>query len=1184
MKTIFIKVKIITVFILLIVSQFFGMIILGSDLFIGGRSKTVIKSGIINTDDMQLSASNNFLASTKKRAEEFNKEFVKRIENIDIDISNVQSKIKNSAEKSLELLNKKLSILNSRKQTISSIQELWRIMVELLEKQIVLLKASLEYKQTLKKPLNIIYEWKDFQDSQVKFSERIGQLNAEKRQKEIIKRQLSGEKETLLSLQKQLDIKNKEREKLSELYINGNDGLLDSSLIKLTSEIFEHELSLLKEQIEHSKLKIEKLDIEDKYKSDEIVLWQLKLDDEKELLSNMEKRLVLDYNDVEIAKAASRLETQSALHIKEKLNKERYELSLEKEKEIIKLEGVRKHLKDLNEKEKAEYIKKAVLKARIKKIDTHIKFLEKKIQHIDAQKSLADVTAKIKEGQALAIEVRYKLSDKKTNVQDFLTSFKTKRDIEIGELKKFKDYRQDAQDVVFDNKIRSESIKKKITKLKSKKIPLFKNKINVLKMILSNYIDAERMIIDINQTMQDYGTLCSDIISNQETVINNYDSIINDLETQLDTQNIWQRSSQSISITTLKSALQEAENVSKKFFWETPSRFSIAALFNGIKKNGKSILIFLLLLILIFFLLFFSIKLALKTSLPMLMETIELCKSRTKTLYLISLQAVLLFIYDNLSLILLISLLITNVVVDIGKLINYFSSIIISSYYKSFILLSLVPFLIYLSNCFVMQLKKLNKNLNFLFFTENFQNKFVTLLSCFFYAISVFLPLKYALVFYDKSATTQVCNVLSAGYSLFILLVFLLFFSKNSVLKVIPPYNSFFIWIKNIVDHGYYYIFFFVTILLILSNRYVGYLNLAWYLAFVVPASVIIFWFLFFAHNLTRKHSVFIFMHEDDIKNKFEHAKTYYGFFVIVTFLLFLFITIIALAKIWRVDLSPSDLWSLLAEKWVIQLDINNKLGFVQFMIWISYFMGGFLVSSLIHKFILTKLFDILRTEPGLQNTVSRVLHYFIISLSTILGFLTIHVLERFMLIIGSFLALGVGFAIRDVFADLIGGFLVLLERHIEIGNYIAIDNLRGTVHKIAARTTTIITSKNHSVVIPNRELTAKIVSNWGRGRFAVGFELNIFVHNDNLDPEFIKRVLSSILQSSSAILKLPPSIIRLESLQGDVLHFLVRPFISARRVKEQWEISSQIRFEILRVFKEKDIKLALPINLIKPE
>ncbi len=328
-------------------------------------------------------------------------------------------------------------------------------------------------------------------------------------------------------------------------------------------------------------------------------------------------------------------------------------------------------------------------------------------------------------------------------------------------------------------------------------------------------------------------------------------------------------------------------------------------------------------------------------------------------------------------------------------------------------------------------------------------------------------------------------------------------------------------------------------------------------------------------------------MKEDDeeMAGKFDYAKTYYGFFVIVTFVALLFGAFIIIARMWGFNYTPTDIWHLINQKWVLRLGEHRCLGFVQLFTVVFFIIGGFLTSSLLYRFVLNKIFDILRVEPGSQNTISKIFHYVIVSLSVVLGFIAIE-FEALLWYIGTLLAVGLGLALKDILADYVSGFFILIERPIEIGNYVRLDDnpeLQGTVHKIDARTTTIMNKLNHSLIISNKDILAKTIANWGKGRFAVGFEVHVTVdYRSNVDE--VRKTLQEVIQNNPVILRVPNIIIRLEDFEANALHFLCRAFISSRRVQEQWIIASQIREDIFKAFNAKNIIFGFPQTVLHVE
>ena len=213
---------------------------------------------------------------------------------------------------------------------------------------------------------------------------------------------------------------------------------------------------------------------------------------------------------------------------------------------------------------------------------------------------------------------------------------------------------------------------------------------------------------------------------------------------------------------------------------------------------------------------------------------------------------------------------------------------------------------------------------------------------------------------------------------------------------------------------------------------------------------------------------------------------------------------------------------------------------------------------------------------------VSKLLHYMLICFATLLGVVYIR-LESFIWYLGTLLAVGLGFALKDIMTDYVAGFFVLIERPIEIGNFIRLDHhkdMLGTIHKIDARTTTIMTRLNHAIIIPNKDLINKPIVNWGKGRFAVGFEIRITVDYDS-DPDLVRNTIIEVIQKNPTILRVPNIVCRLEEFEENALYFLARAFISSRRVKESWEIAGNIRQDIVVAFRQRGIQFSFPQRVL---
>ena len=81
--------------------------------------------------------------------------------------------------------------------------------------------------------------------------------------------------------------------------------------------------------------------------------------------------------------------------------------------------------------------------------------------------------------------------------------------------------------------------------------------------------------------------------------------------------------------------------------------------------------------------------------------------------------------------------------------------------------------------------------------------------------------------------------------------------------------------------------------------------------------------------------------------------------------------------------------------------------------------------------------------------------------------------------VVGSALAVGVGFGLQNIISNFISGLIILLERPIEIGNRIELGGVEGIVQEIGARRTTVITPDQIAILVPNQKFITDNVTNY---------------------------------------------------------------------------------------------------------
>lgn len=661
-----------------------------------------------------------------------------------------------------------------------------------------------------------------------------------------------------------------------------------------------------------------------------------------------------------------------------------------------------------------------------------------------------------------------------------------------------------------------------------------------------------------------------------------YQEIYNEVQEALGERYTWTRSIQAISINDLTTAWSSVKNLSYELLSSVDRTFRIQSLKSLIQEVNFSWIMFLLLFIFIIFTLFFLIK---KTLFIFLRYTKEAKSFQSGGFFNSFIKILLSFLYSKFEIFYLWSSCLAII-----KFQAIFNLRIINAPFEAIFYIITVPVFVKLLFDF---LNILNLSLNWkgatsdsdwiLFKLENF-SKSEILLSAFFYGAVIILPLKSAAMVYQANFPSKLPQVLIAGYTLFAQILAFLFFSKDDWLSVIPEESSFFRWFKGFLNNYYYIIFFYVMTIMVLYNPYIGYYNLAYKILFMVPLSILIVYFVWLANELFRNIilSVFVIEEEDAIVERFENGRMLYGCIVIVSSLAILLFGGFIILKIWGMSYTIQQFAFLVKSKWVIPTGTGDTFGIIQIVEAFIIILSGFAVSGILNRFVINKLFDAFNAELGFQNTVHRIIQYVIFFISVIVALIIIGLYAYIPMTIGAFL-LAIGIAIKDLLADIFGGIFILFERQFEIGHFIELDahKVVGTVQKISFRSTIIRTARNFFVAVPNRIMIAKPVTNWGMMRFPIGAEITVNVNFDE-DPKRICEIILKAIEQCPGMVKIQAPVVRLDGFFDSGMIFFARAFFSGKRVREMFNVCSDLRIAIIVELQKNGVKMPYPQRTLK--
>ncbi len=174
---------------------------------------------------------------------------------------------------------------------------------------------------------------------------------------------------------------------------------------------------------------------------------------------------------------------------------------------------------------------------------------------------------------------------------------------------------------------------------------------------------------------------------------------------------------------------------------------------------------------------------------------------------------------------------------------------------------------------------------------------------------------------------------------------------------------------------------------------------------------------------------------------------------------------------------------------------------------------------------------------------------------------------------------IAIAFASQAILADLFSFFVILFDRPFEIGDFIVVDDLSGTVEYIGIKTTRIRSISGEELVFSNTTLTNARVRNYKRmARRRIIFKINVTYGNSMKNIQDIPEILKQIVSSEQEV-----SFDRAHfASYGDfALIYEVVYNILSSDYNKYMDIQQRINFKIKEEFDKRKIEFAYPTQTV---
>jgi len=241
--------------------------------------------------------------------------------------------------------------------------------------------------------------------------------------------------------------------------------------------------------------------------------------------------------------------------------------------------------------------------------------------------------------------------------------------------------------------------------------------------------------------------------------------------------------------------------------------------------------------------------------------------------------------------------------------------------------------------------------------------------------------------------------------------------------------------------------------------------------------------------------------------------------------------------------------------------------------------------------FALLVLFVFMQLGKLLQRAVAGVINSQRVRMSSLLQKMVLGTVRNLFLIIGIMIALSqlgfslgpvlaglgiagfiIGFALQDSLSNFASGMMILIYRPFDVGDYVEVAGVRGTVNAMTLVNTTFLTIDNQKLVVPNNTVWQSVITNYtdqATRRVDLVFGIS---YGDDIDKA--ESVIREVLAGYDKLLEEPAPVVKVGELGESSVNLIVRPWV---RTEDYWETYWDLTKLIKQAFDRAGITIPFP-------
>ncbi len=174
---------------------------------------------------------------------------------------------------------------------------------------------------------------------------------------------------------------------------------------------------------------------------------------------------------------------------------------------------------------------------------------------------------------------------------------------------------------------------------------------------------------------------------------------------------------------------------------------------------------------------------------------------------------------------------------------------------------------------------------------------------------------------------------------------------------------------------------------------------------------------------------------------------------------------------------------------------------------------------------------------------------------------------------------IAIALAAQNILGDLFNYFVIFFDRPFEVGDFIVVDDKRGTVEFIGIKTTRLKSISGEQVIISNSNLTNSRVHNFRRmEKRRIVFQIGVIYGTPLEKLKEIPDIITRILEDEPLT---TPDRVHFATYGDFSLNFEVVFFVESADYKQYMDIHQDINYRLYEAFEQRGIEFAFPTQTI---